>query len=162
MEPEELEIVVREFQSPLELFAQQWTEHAQDVVQTAFLKLYRNDSFVENKKSWLFRTVRNLSIDAHRSESRRKHRERVVGQNRIQVRLDEESPFDGNEVLRELEGLDLNQREIVIAKIWGGLNFEEIAQLFQIAVSTAHRRYHQAILKLQQRLESECHSSKTK
>ena len=161
MKPEELEKLVIEFQTSLEFYAQQWTPHAGDVVQTAFLRLYESENPVENPKAWLFRTVRNLAIDQHRSDSRRKVREQVIGEQRVQIQTGSSFPIDSEELQAAIETIPLELREVLVGKIWGKLGFDELGIMLGIATSTAHRRYHLALETLQQKLEVSCPTKKT-
>ena len=51
-----------------------------------------------------------------------------------------------------LDELSNEKREVVIARIWGGLTFEEIAEVAEISSSEAHRRYEAALASLRKRL----------
>ena len=54
-------------------------------------------------------------------------------------------------------GLTLNElREVLVARIWGQLSFEEIAGLCHISAATAWRRYQAALDALRSRLEVGC------
>jgi RNA polymerase sigma-70 factor (ECF subfamily) len=55
--------------------------------------------------------------------------------------------------MRLLSELPLDQREIIVARLWGGLTFEEVAQLMECSLPTAHRRYHAALAALRERIE---------
>ena len=57
---------------------------------------------------------------------------------------------------RALEGLPLAEREVVVARIWGGLSFEEIAGLTGALTSTVHRRYQAGLAALRERLGLPC------
>ena len=48
----------------LELYARQWCDSPEDVVQEAFLKLAGQRDLPANPAAWLFRVVRNGAIDA--------------------------------------------------------------------------------------------------
>ena len=56
------------------------------------------------------------------------------------------------EVTSALRQIDEQLREVVIARIWGGLAFEQIAAVVGTSTSTAHRRYEAGLLKLRERL----------
>jgi DNA-directed RNA polymerase specialized sigma24 family protein len=49
--------------------------------------------------------------------------------------------------------LPLEQREVVVARIWGGLTFEELAHLVGCSLPTAHRRYQAGLVALRERLK---------
>ena len=59
----------------LMLYARQWNpdEHAEDIVQEAFIKLLKQRKSMDNVRAWLFRVVRNVSISKARSLKRRKN-----------------------------------------------------------------------------------------
>jgi RNA polymerase sigma-70 factor (ECF subfamily) len=49
--------------------------------------------------------------------------------------------------------LPLEQREVVVARIWGGLTFEEVARLAGCSLPTAQRRYQAGLAVLRERLD---------
>jgi RNA polymerase sigma-70 factor (ECF subfamily) len=53
-----------------------------------------------------------------------------------------------SEVLDGLESLQPDQREMIIAKVWGELTFEELAVLMNCSPASAHRRYVLALTEL--------------
>jgi DNA-directed RNA polymerase specialized sigma24 family protein len=46
-------------------------------------------------------------------------------------------------------------REVIVARIWGGLTFDEIAQLVGCSLPTAHRRYQTGLTELRTRLDGQ-------
>jgi RNA polymerase sigma-70 factor (ECF subfamily) len=52
--------------------------------------------------------------------------------------------------------LPLEQREVIVAHLWGGLTFEEIAGLCHCSTTTAHRRYVAGLTELRTRLNVSC------
>ena len=160
MTPQQLEQLIATHQRSLELFATQWTTSPEDCVQEAFLRLHRNEQSIANPAAWLFRVVRNLAIDQGRSESNRSKRERAVGEQRALFSADTDSVIDVDELQIAIEKLPDQQREVIVARVWGKLTLEEIADSFGIAISTAHRRYEQGILKLKTHFEIPCQTQK--
>jgi RNA polymerase sigma-70 factor (ECF subfamily) len=144
----------------LELFASQWTLTPQDCVQEAFLKLFASAPTIQQPRPWLFRVVRNLAIDAGRSEKSRKQREATYDTIRPHFESKSELPISTTELQAALAELPDEQREVIIARIWGELNLNEIATAFGIAISTAHRRYQLGIQKLQTHFELPCPTKK--
>jgi RNA polymerase sigma-70 factor, ECF subfamily len=128
------------------LFARQWSrESAEDVVQEGFLQLVRrvkaNDS-PENVVAWLHRVVRNELITRHHSRCRSRAREERVALERPEwFESSVETRLDAIRAAEQLETLPIEEREVVVARIWGGLSFEEIGDLTKTSRSTAHRRY---------------------
>jgi DNA-directed RNA polymerase specialized sigma24 family protein len=53
-----------------------------------------------------------------------------------------------------LADLDGETREVIVARVWGGLTFDEIARLQGCSLSTTYRRYQAGLTRLQERLES--------
>src|SRR5688500_2692529 len=67
----------------LTLYARQWVGDAalsQDVVQDALAALLTQRPPPDDPLAWMYRAVRNGAIDAARSSSRRRRRERAVAQ----------------------------------------------------------------------------------
>jgi RNA polymerase sigma-70 factor (ECF subfamily) len=62
----------------------------------------------------------------------------------------DEPPFSGAELAAAIEMLIPDHREVLVARVWGGLGFEEIAELIGAATSSAHRRYEAALANLRQ------------
>jgi RNA polymerase sigma-70 factor (ECF subfamily) len=142
----------------LALYAQQWTDTPEDCVQDAFLELSRLTKPPENVVAWLYRVVRNRAISRRRSAQRRARREALAL--RLRPREGEsasaEPAVDPGELAAALEALPEVQREIVVARTWGGLTFEEIAALVGCSTSAAHRRYEAALAFLRKRLGDPC------
>jgi RNA polymerase sigma-70 factor (ECF subfamily) len=96
--------------------------------------------------------VRNRSIAAGRIERRRRCREaRTAGQEAWFATADER--IDAAHATRLLNELEPEVREVVIARLWGSLTFDEIARLQKCSLTTAHRRYQAGLACLQERLE---------
>jgi RNA polymerase sigma factor (sigma-70 family) len=137
----------------LELFAAQWTVAPGDVVQEALWQLCRQDPPPERIVPWLYRVVRNGAISAARSESRRRRHEataaRLTG-SWFEPSL--EAAFDAATATAALQELPEQEREVIIAHVWGGLSFEEIADALETSSSTAHRRYQAGLAALRERL----------
>src|SRR5262249_29522816 len=153
--PEELGRLYREHAPALRLYARQWPEGDEDLVQDAFVKLAQQPQAAEQVLPWLYRVVRNGALAAGRGEARRRRRQ-------DQVRAAEawfaaaDDRLDGREATRLLAELPLEQREVVVARIWGGLTFEEVARLAGCALPTAHRRYQAGIAALREGLGGPC------
>jgi RNA polymerase sigma-70 factor (ECF subfamily) len=141
----------------LVLYARQWCRSPDDVVQEAFVELIRQADVPEQPLAWLYRVVRNRAISAARSAGRRTRRETAVaGCEEPWFTADDSPPLDPEMAVRLLEELPIDQRETIVARLWGGLGFEQIAELTGTSVSTAHRRYHAGLAALRERLNSPC------
>jgi RNA polymerase sigma-70 factor (ECF subfamily) len=134
----------------LVLFAKQWKQSpAEDIVQEAFLKLMKQKVLPGNPVAWLYTTVRNLSNNEHRSHHRRKRRELEVQTSKGLFEVPEtEQKEEIEQLIRKLELLDLEYREVIVAKIWGGLTFEEIAAMTGASRSAVHRKWQEGLRQL--------------
>ena len=63
---------------------------------------------------------------------------------------------------RALAELPLDQREVIVARLWGGLSLEEVAKLTGSSVSSVHRLYHRGLSSLRERLRVPCPARNTK
>jgi RNA polymerase sigma factor (sigma-70 family) len=146
----------------LALYAAQWTENADDCVQEALLKLANQSSIPENPVAWMFRAVRNFAINQFRAARRRERREAMAERLRLRYAEVTRSTNDGDEgpssteLVAALDSLPDEQKEVIIARIWGGLGFEQVAELAGCSTSTAHRRYEAGLSTLRQRLSQAC------
>ncbi|QDS91456.1 ECF RNA polymerase sigma factor SigW [Roseimaritima multifibrata] len=128
------------------LFARQWSKvSAEDVVQEAFLRLVRrvkaNDS-PENVVAWLYSVIRNELITMHHKGQHSRAREESVATDRpMWFEPSVDTRLDASRAAEQLKILPIEQRETVVARIWGELSFEEIARLTKSSRSTVHRRY---------------------
>jgi len=163
MEPQTLGALIDRLAGPLELYARAWSDSPEDVVQEAFLSLARQARPPENPAAWLFRTVRNGAINAGIAGRRRRRREAEAAlpadawfepgpSSRHQPEVDPDS------AQLALSSLPVDQREVIVAHLWGGLSFGQIAEIAGISTSSAHRLYHAGLSALRDRLEVPCRS----
>ena len=75
MDSERLGMLIDRLAAALELYARQWCDEPEDVVQDAFVKLASQPATPLNPAAWLFRTVRNGSINAGIAKRRRRRHE---------------------------------------------------------------------------------------
>jgi RNA polymerase sigma factor (sigma-70 family) len=152
--PEELGRLYRKHAHSLRLFVRQF-DGGEDVVHEAFIKLAQQSPAPENILPWLYRVVRNAALATVRGEARRRRRQDGSG-NAEEWFATADDQIDGREATRFLAELPLDQREVIVARIWGGLTFDEIAQLAGCSLPTAHRRYQAGLAALRERLETPC------
>jgi RNA polymerase sigma-70 factor (ECF subfamily) len=137
----------------LVLYARQWCAAPEDVVQEAFLALMARASVPDPIAPWLFRVVRNRAISAARAERRRRRREQDVGSRRVPwFRPDPAEELDAVALRDALALLPTEQREVIVAHVWGGLTFEQAGALAGCSTSMAYRRYIAGVEALRARL----------
>lgn len=156
MTPRQLADLVAAHAAALALFARQWCDTPEDAVQEAFCKLVTQKAPPDDPAAWLFKVVRNAAIDAGRSARRRTRREQSAAR---PVRWFAEPEIDGldaDAAVAALEALPPDHREVIVARLWGGLTLDQIAATAGCSVSTAHRRYEAGIQALRERLGVTC------
>jgi len=159
IDPAELSRWFDRYAAALVMYARQWPsgESAEDVVQDAFVRLMAQRTAPANVKAWLFRVVRNAAVSGHRSQRRRKRRERHVGSRRgawFENRPDD--LIDATRAQEVLAALPDEQREPIVLRTWCEMGFQEIADLVGAPVSTIFSRYEAGLAAMRRKLESSC------
>lgn len=152
IDPTLLGLLYRNHAAALRLYARQWLAHADDLVQDAFVRLAQQSPPPDRVLPWLYRVVRNQALALHRTTLRRQRREARVSAPEAWFDSTDER-LDAREASRKLAELPLDLREVIVARLWGGLTFEEIAALVGCSLPTAHRRYQAGLTELRERLE---------
>ena len=157
VDPRLLANLLRKHGAALVLFAQQWCRTPEDVVQEAFLQLIGQSPPPRNVVGWLYQVVRNGAINATRSATRRQRHESTAAEdNELWFESSAEQLLDARAATDAMKDLPARQREVIVARLWGGLSFEDIAELTGSSTSTAYRQYHAGIEALQERLGVLC------
>lgn len=146
----------------LVLYAQQWCDIPEDVVQEAFIRLMRERPAPSNAVGWLYRVVRNEAISQSRSQSRRTRHETTAGSIRqAWFTPTDDDTLDATAAVAALQSLPHDEREVIVLRLWSGLSFEEIAELIGKSTSTAHRWYESGLSSLRQNWCPPCPIQKT-
>jgi RNA polymerase sigma factor (sigma-70 family) len=140
------------------LYARQWCAAPEDVVQDAFLKLVALRQPPREAVPWLYRVVRNGALDAGKTDRRRQRREQAAARPIRWFREREVEGLDAEAAVAALQRLPSDEREAVVARLWGGLSFEQIAEVSGCSTSTAFRRYTAGIDALRRELGVPCPS----
>lgn len=158
--PETLGSLLSTHGAALRLYARQFLVGAEsdaaadDVVQEALLQLARQTEVPHDAAAWLFRAVRNGALGVRRGAvRRRRHEISATTERSAWFEGGTESRLDGETATAALAELPDETREIVVAHLWGGLTFEQIAELVGTSSSTAHRRYDEGLKTLRRRWE---------
>ena len=132
-------------------------ELAREVVQETFLRLCREEPSTVGGYvgQWLFTVCRNLAFDTRKKEVR------MTPLDEAQVGVD--SALDSNLEQREavgalvkvLETLPKNQREVVYLKFRCDLSYKEISEVTKLSVSNVGFLLHTALKTIRQRVLSE-------
>lgn len=128
-------------------------EIGRDVVQETFLRLCREE---ESKlhghvAQWLFTVCRNLAFDTRKREARMT---RLDG---IELGFDSrlEQRQTAGEILRMLETLPKNQREVAYLKFQCDLSYKEISEITKLSIGNVGLLIHMALRAIRKQVLSE-------
>ena len=163
MDPDHLGYLLDRYLSALVLYARQWCHAPEDVAQEAFIKLARQKEPPLHPVAWLYRAVRNRAISESRAERRRLNHEGKVAARAALWFTPPEDPagLDAQAATDALASLPLDQREVIVAHLWGGLTFEQIADLTGGSAATCWRRYAAGVATLRHTMGAPCPTGKT-
>lgn len=125
---------------------------AEDIVQQAFLALLKASVPPSSVPAWLFGTVRKLALMQVRANGRRERREKGAARHEVCLPRDPARSLDLEMVMAEL---DADDRDMVLARVHGGLSCEEIGTMMGVSATTAWRRLDAAMAAIRLRLEGE-------
>lgn len=163
MDPDHLGYLLDRYLPALVLYARQWCRAPEDVVQECFVKLAKQVEPPHHPVAWLYRAVRNRAISESRSERRRQNHEGRVASRAALWFTPSEDPggLDAQAATDSLHALPLDHREIIVAHLWGGLTFEQIAELTGSSAATCWRRYAAGLATLRHQMGVQCPTVKT-
>lgn len=146
--------------SSLALLAQQYVScraDAEDVVHEAFVSFWRSRHQAQDRTAYLYTCVRHAAMNWLRSRKRRAQREAVIARPEVETWFagELERSERQKEMLRLIAGLPVDQREVLVMKIWGGLSFPQIAAALDLSSNTVASRYRYALDKLRTHLTME-------
>lgn len=124
-------------------------EEARDVVQEAFLRVYRSldkFDFARNFYTWFYRIVMNLAIDALRKVKQSRAATVEDMAERFAAPDDEPAPLERTEtrglVWQVLDLLDDKFRSVLVLRDLQGLSCREIAPILKVTHATVRWRLH--------------------
>ena len=132
----------------------------EDMLQNVFLKLYENLGSIRNKERvnfWLITTARN-ELFSHFRKVKRKPEDHQEDIDEIDAGepVSLEYEFDMRElknmIIKELDALPEEQKEVFVLKEYTGLNYKEIAYVMNIDVELVKSRLYKTRQKLMKRL----------
>lgn len=131
---------------------------AEDVVQEAFLSLWRSGARYDRRRgsvrSWILGVVRNRTIDLFRRETARAGRD-VHAEGAVEglpapddVAGDAERRADARQVDTALRELPADQRQVIELAYFGGFTHSQIAQMLELPAGTVKGRMRLGLTKL--------------
>ena len=157
--PEQLATLIDRHWVPLVAWVGRRSGNAEDIVQQAFLQLATVKVSPDSPAAWLYSVARNRAINEGRSQQRRNHRQQSVARSE-NFHDNVARSAEAAELIEKLNQLPDQQREIVVAKTWGGFNFQEIAELVGSSKATVWRQYESAISTLRLAYGVKCETKK--
>lgn len=145
--PEKLAELLDRHWGPLLVWVGPCDGGAEDVIQQSFIALCSEPVVPQNPVAWLYKTSRNLAINAQKQRQRLQRRQAVAAR-------PEEQPCtvwrtsEAAEIAEKLSRLPDEAREIVVAHLWGELSFEQIAKVVGKPRTTVWRHYNAALQSL--------------
>ena len=147
------------------LFARQQARNphdAEDLVQEAFVRIWRLYGHTgEVAPGLVYRAIRRLAIDWARSIDRRVIREqKTYDLSPLSSAFEDSLEKDERQqaLLRAVDRLPEEQKEVLTLKIWGELTFDEIARTLDMSLNTVASRYRYALQKLKDWVPEELES----
>ncbi len=159
-------VCYRQLAPKLLLYARQWlasAADAEDAVQAAFVKFWHHQPDAQ-PEHWplLYAAVRSTALDHLRSADRRARRE---ADPEVPVLRGDTPVFDTAVEQREdaalleaaMARLPIEQREVLVLRVWGGLTFSEIAESLGESLNTVTARHRYALEALRKKLMPYAH-----
>ena len=121
---------------------------AEDVLHQVFLQLLRDGGTEISSAGYLFRAVRNRVLNHLRGRSREAPLDEALNDRAQWL----EDPSGSTETALALQSalstLPVDQREVIVLRMWGQLTFQEVASIVGVSPNTAASRYRYGLAKL--------------
>lgn len=133
---------------------------AEDALHQVFYKLLKGKMEVpEPAKPYLFRAVRNAALSMTRQSGREvalddEAAERAEGTaSEGWFEAPAELSYWSSKLEMAIRELPPEQSEVLVMRIWGEMQFDEIASVLDISINTAASRYRYALARLRQQMQ---------
>ncbi|MEX0323933.1 MAG: RNA polymerase sigma factor [Puniceicoccaceae bacterium] len=127
------------------LFARQQSgshAEAEDILQEAIVHVWsKRELFPRIEAGIIFTHIRRVAIDKARKNSRRKVREEAYAEQHAAPFFEPGEDGFSEQLQLALGQIPLEQREVVVLKIWGEQTYESIGKTLDISANTAASRY---------------------
>lgn len=141
------------------LFARQQSNsmgEAEDILQDAIIHVWKKkDLFASIEPGLVFLHIKRIAIDRARRESSRRKSEQAFAEWEQPLFGKSEQPGLSADVEKALGQLPLEQREVIVLKVWAEQTFEAIAEALGISPNTAASRYRYGLDRIRQLLSGE-------
>ena len=133
------------------------TDMTKDVVQNVFMKLFSNLNNIKNKssiQSWIFKTTRNEIFTVYRKRKTRNEVNYDLTDEQFSVLAENQitEEYEKKElkqlIMKNLEQLPQEQKEVFLLKEYGQLSYREIAGLLEIDEGLVKSRLYKTRQKL--------------
>ena len=127
---------------------------AEDVLQETFVALLQLAAPPTKREHYCVRSYRNRALNHRRTLWRRLTREweAFADSHHWFEKLPDESPQE-RAAMRCLAELPMEQREVIVLKLWHGHTFEEIGGLLEISPNTVAGRYRYGLQKIKNQIK---------
>ncbi len=136
-------------------------ELSEDILQEAFVKIWKNFSNYDSVKgrlfTWMINITRNLTIDTVRSKGYKKQAKIQNNENavdNISSNTNTSESFDALGIRKHLTLLKDDQKQIIDLAYFGGFTQDEISKHLSIPLGTVKTRMRTAIIELRKILQN--------
>jgi RNA polymerase sigma-70 factor (ECF subfamily) len=123
-------------------------QDAEEATQDVFLRLSRKIGLFHGKskfKTWFYRLAHNVAFEVRKRAMRRKIREQELAENIQECSAEPVARGDGGVVFDILEGMEHDQREVLLLRFASDLEFNQIADVLGLSLSAAKMRVYRAL-----------------
>jgi DNA-directed RNA polymerase specialized sigma24 family protein len=121
---ERLAVLIEQHGAVLKVWTRSRCGSSEDVVQEAFCRLAVAEPPPDNPVAWLYKVCRNLAEKQRLADTRRQRRERDHSANVVACAGPIEHA-ERAEAVAAVEQLEETLREVLVARIWGGLHWKK-------------------------------------
>lgn len=139
----------------LVLYARTWCSAPDDAVQEALMALAECVPEPDDPVAWLYTAVKRRALNIARADSRREYHLRRAAEGQSHWFTGNSQELAAETVADAVESLSVDERELVVARVWGMLSFEQLGELQNCSASSAHRRYQAALERMRLALEGD-------
>ena len=136
------------------------TQSAEDAVHNAFTKLVQRPVHADDAVAYVFKSVRNASLDSIRVRQRRERLHESLFKQTQSDSTWQSSAYDtivtqeqSTLLQTAIDQLPANDRESIVLKAIAGLTFEQAGKVTGLPAKTIATRYRRALQKLQQQFD---------